>query len=108
GETMLQLDELEAKVRVSVRNNEVLEGELADLRQEVPALESEIDALRAELTSVRARLENESILLRVANQRLEGNRMLIERAKKTLVELVADEPEVHTADTKPPPDDEAN
>jgi hypothetical protein len=93
GETMMQIDELEERVTSANAQIGALTSELAHLREEVPALEGEIGALRAELSIVRTKLESESALARVANEQVERNRKLLDRAKETLAALVGDDEE---------------
>lgn len=88
GAWMNQVDELEA--RIAERDTELTEArrESAELREEIPALEAEIAALRSEVASARTKLDNEAALVRAANDQLERNKKLLDRARAALAELV--------------------
>jgi hypothetical protein len=67
---------------------ERLSKELAGARHELPALESEITVLRGELMSVRIQLDEQVRAARTATERIERDRILFDRAKRTLTEAL--------------------
>ena len=58
------------------------------LEAERESLEAEIAALRTELASARAKLDNEAALVRAANDQLEKNKQLLNRARAALASVV--------------------
>jgi DNA-binding response OmpR family regulator len=84
-----RIEALEALITSRLEDIDRLSKELAHARTELPALEGEIAVLRSELTSARIQLDDRVRLAQVAAEQTARDRLLLDKAKRTLTEALA-------------------